>query len=121
MEIGLTVFQSKWFQVVMNFIKCATDEAKIKKEGATDFFMPFLNIPKNIAKLAIPDPTAWVKLIVNMICGWGSLKDSIVELKNAWNEKDSTKKWVGYGKSVGYLVKYVKDALSRRRHRRHFY
>ena len=114
------MFNSKWFKAVINFIKCATDGTKLAK-GAKDFFMPFLSIPANIAKLVALDPTAWVKLIVNMICGWETLKNSIVALKEAWTEKDSTKKWVGYGKSVGYLVKFVKDALSRRRHRRHFY
>jgi len=116
----IAMFDSKWFKAYTNFIKCATLGAKLSK-GVKGLFMPYINIPANIAKLAISDPTAWVKLIVNMICGWETLKNVFVELTNAWKEKDSTKKWLGYGKSVGYLTFVNKDALKRRRHRRHFY
>ena len=113
-EKFIRFFESKWFKALTNFITCVTSGPELFKEISERF----KNIPTQVMRLIGMDPIAWIKLIVNMICGWEKLKNAFVAFKTAWNAVGPTK-WQNYGKFAGYLISFIADALSRRR-RRHY-
>lgn len=88
-----------WF----NFCKCFIAENGISaikglKEKLTNF----------VATIgALTTPVGWVKLCVNLICGWEETRDAINFYKVASKEKQKTKKYNFYGRMAGKLFNAI--------------
>jgi len=66
----------------------------------------FTSLTSTITALATP--AGWVDLLVNLICGWQSLKSAVESLQSAWNATADPKlKFNSYGKALGHMLNAI--------------
>lgn len=91
---------SPWVQnaiLIFNCIKQAVGAVQTLIKTITGFV-------SNIA--ALGSPAGWIKLLVNLICGWETLKAAIEQFKHSWTQP-APAKWNHFGRGLGNLVKAI--------------
>ena len=71
-------------------------------KGLFDALMGFITIVA-----ALNTPAGWVDLLINLICGWQSLKNAILAFKSAWTQANVLIKFNSYGKALGFMLNAI--------------
>jgi len=88
-----------WFE----FVKCFLKNDGIKAiKGLFETLSSFVS-----AIGALATPAGWVKLVINLVCGWEDLRDGINFLKLGFKEKAKPAKYNFYGRFIGKFMKAI--------------
>ena len=71
-------------------------------QGLFDALMGFITTVS-----ALATPAGWVDLLINLICGWESLKNAIEAFKSAWTQANVLIKYNSYGKALGFMLNAI--------------
>jgi len=71
-------------------------------KGLYDALMGFIS-----TVTALATPAGWVDLLLNLICGWASLKSAIEAFKSAWGQGNVLLKFNSYGKALGFMLNAI--------------
>lgn len=67
------------------------------------------NAIKSIVELVplLATPAGWIKLVINLVCGWKSLKEGIEAFIEGWNNTSAPHKFNRYGYAVGKFAEAI--------------
>ncbi len=85
------------------FAKCFITNGGVK--GIKTLYNAVKSIVELIPKLGTP--AGWIELLVNLVCGWESLKDGIGFLTQGLNQADKKKKYNLYGRFLGKIFEAI--------------
>jgi len=91
------------FSKLYTFVKCLMDKNLIK--GVKGLYDTVTGMIELIPLLSTP--VGWIKLVVNLVCGWEDLKNGINALTSGISESDRLKKFNYYGKFAGFFFKAI--------------
>jgi len=88
---------------LFEFAKCFLTNSGVK--GIKTLFNAVKSVVELIPKLATP--AGWIELLVNLVCGWESLKDGINFLLSGIKETNAAKKYNFFGKFAGKIFEAI--------------